>query len=65
MRANYSTLIWPAPAPARRLPACWQVDSGLKDDLVFGDSNAPRFVFWEGRLRPVPAGPLVRSTRAA
>ena len=35
-----------------------QVDSGLKDDLVFGDPNAPRFVWWEGRLRPVPAGPL-------
>lgn len=35
-----------------------QVDSGLKDDLVFGDPNAPRFVFWNGKLRPVPSKPL-------
>lgn len=34
------------------------VDSGLKDELVLGDPNAPRFVFWQGKLRPVPAGPL-------
>uniref|UniRef100_A0A0D6QX14 Protoporphyrinogen oxidase n=1 Tax=Araucaria cunninghamii TaxID=56994 RepID=A0A0D6QX14_ARACU len=33
------------------------VDSGLKDELVLGDPNAPRFVFWEGKLRPVPSGP--------
>jgi hypothetical protein len=33
------------------------VDAGLKDELVFGDPDAPRFVFWEGRLRPVPGGP--------
>ncbi|MCO5576364.1 hypothetical protein L7F22_030174 [Adiantum nelumboides] len=33
------------------------VDSGLKDQLVLGDPTAPRFVFWEGKLRPVPAGP--------
>ncbi|MCO5549221.1 hypothetical protein L7F22_002687 [Adiantum nelumboides] len=33
------------------------VDSGLKDHLVLGDPTAPRFVFWEGKLRPVPAGP--------
>uniref|UniRef100_A0A1D1XKI6 Protoporphyrinogen oxidase n=1 Tax=Anthurium amnicola TaxID=1678845 RepID=A0A1D1XKI6_9ARAE len=31
------------------------VDSGLKDDLVLGDPNAPRFVLWEGKLRPVPS----------
>lgn len=31
------------------------VDSGLKDELVLGDPNAPRFVFWEGKLRPVPS----------
>jgi hypothetical protein len=36
------------------------VDAGLKDELVFGDPEAPRFVFWEGRLRPVPGGPAVR-----
>lgn len=33
------------------------MDSGLKDDLVFGDPNAPRFVLWEGKLRPVPSKP--------
>lgn len=33
------------------------VDSGLKDELVLGDPNAPRFVWWEGKLRPVPASP--------
>lgn len=34
-----------------------QVDSGLKDDLVLGDPNAPRFVLWNGKLRPVPSKP--------
>eukprot|EP00250_Pteridium_aquilinum_P014857 c22239_g1_i1 orf=242-1966(+) len=33
------------------------VDSGLKEELVLGDPTAPRFVFWQGKLRPVPAGP--------
>ncbi|PKI35589.1 protoporphyrinogen oxidase 1, chloroplastic [Punica granatum] len=33
------------------------VDSGLKDDLVLGDPEAPRFVLWNGKLRPVPAQP--------
>lgn len=32
------------------------VDSGLKDELVLGDPNAPRFVLWNGKLRPVPSG---------
>lgn len=32
------------------------VDNELKDELVLGDPNAPRFVFWEGKLRPVPSG---------
>nr|O24163.1 RecName: Full=Protoporphyrinogen oxidase, chloroplastic; Short=PPO; AltName: Full=Protoporphyrinogen IX oxidase isozyme I; Short=PPO I; Short=PPX I; Flags: Precursor [Nicotiana tabacum]CAA73865.1 protoporphyrinogen oxidase [Nicotiana tabacum] len=31
------------------------VDCGLKDDLVLGDPNAPRFVLWKGKLRPVPS----------
>lgn len=35
----------------------FQVDSGLKDDLVLGDPDAPRFVLWNGKLRPVPAKP--------
>ncbi|XP_065859895.1 protoporphyrinogen oxidase 1, chloroplastic [Euphorbia lathyris] len=33
------------------------VDSGLKDDLVLGDPNAPRFVLWDEQLRPVPSKP--------
>ncbi|XP_042483345.1 protoporphyrinogen oxidase 1, chloroplastic-like [Macadamia integrifolia] len=33
------------------------VDCGLKDDLVLGDPNAPRFVLWGGKLRPVPSNP--------
>ncbi|GMQ00513.1 hypothetical protein CsSME_00047575 [Camellia sinensis var. sinensis] len=33
------------------------VGSGLKDDLVLGDPNAPRFVLWDGKLRPVPSKP--------
>lgn len=32
-----------------------QVDNGLKDDLVLGDPNAPRFVLWDDKLRPVPS----------
>eukprot|EP00898_Chlorokybus_atmophyticus_P003482 jgi/Chlat1/4134/Chrsp269S00292 len=32
------------------------VDMGVKDELVFGDPDAPRFVYWEGKLRPVPGG---------
>lgn len=33
------------------------MDSGLKDDLVLGDPEAPRFVLWNGKLRPVPSKP--------
>ncbi|CAA3015124.1 protoporphyrinogen oxidase 1, chloroplastic [Olea europaea subsp. europaea] len=33
------------------------LDSGLKNELVLGDPNAPRFVLWNGKLRPVPAKP--------
>lgn len=36
---------------------CTQVDSGCDKDLVFGDPTAPRFVWWEGKLRPTPSGP--------
>ena len=35
------------------------VDAGVADKLVFGDPTAPRFVFWDGRLRPTPSGPDV------
>lgn len=33
------------------------MDSGLKDELVLGDPDAPRFVLWNGKLRPVPGKP--------
>ena len=32
------------------------VDAGVTEDLVLGDPKAPRFVYWEGRLRPTPSG---------
>lgn len=32
------------------------VDAGVDKDLVFGDPKAPRFVYWEKKLRPVPSG---------
>lgn len=35
------------------------VDAGITDELVLGDPTAPRFVYWEGRLRPTPSGPDV------
>ena len=33
------------------------MDAGVADQLVFGDPTAPRFVFWEKKLRPTPSGP--------
>ncbi|KAI8468570.1 MAG: flavin-containing amine oxidoreductase-domain containing protein [Monoraphidium minutum] len=33
------------------------VDAGVADQLVFGDPKAPRFVFWQNKLRPTPSGP--------
>lgn len=36
-----------------------QVDAGLDKDLVMGDPKAPRFVFWNKKLRPTPSGPDV------
>lgn len=32
-------------------------DVGLQDDIVLADPNSYRFVWWEGRLRALPAGP--------
>ena len=33
------------------------LDCGIKEELVLGDPTAPRFVFWQGELLPVPGGP--------
>lgn len=33
------------------------VEVGLKEKLVFADRRLPRFVYWQGRLRPVPMSP--------
>lgn len=33
------------------------VDSGCDKELVFGDPTAPRFVYWEKKLRATPSGP--------
>ncbi|KAF6265212.1 amine oxidase [Scenedesmus sp. NREL 46B-D3] len=33
------------------------VDAGVDKDLVFGDPTAPRFVFWQKKLRATPSGP--------
>ena len=34
-----------------------KVDAGVEKDLVFGDPTAPRFVFWDKKLRATPSGP--------
>lgn len=36
-----------------------QVDAGVADQLVFGDPKAPRYVYWDRKLRPTPSGPDV------
>ncbi|EFN56562.1 hypothetical protein CHLNCDRAFT_57492 [Chlorella variabilis] len=33
------------------------VDAGVADQLVLGDPTAPRFVYWDKKLRPTPSGP--------
>lgn len=33
------------------------VEAGVDKDLVFGDPKAPRFVYWENKLRATPSGP--------
>ncbi|KAI3427137.1 hypothetical protein D9Q98_007074 [Chlorella vulgaris] len=32
------------------------VDAGVADQLVLGDPTAPRFVYWDKKLRPTPSG---------
>lgn len=36
-------------------------EAGLWDDILTPSPNAPRFVFWDGKLRKVPFGPLTTS----
>lgn len=36
-----------------------QVDAGVADQLVLGDPTAPRFVYWDKKLRPTPSGERV------
>lgn len=33
------------------------MDAGIDKDLVFGDPKAPRFVYWDKKLRATPSGP--------
>lgn len=33
------------------------VDVGLEEDFVFGDRQLPRYVYWQGKLMPVPMSP--------
>ncbi|MGL6283767.1 MAG: protoporphyrinogen oxidase, partial [Microcoleaceae cyanobacterium] len=33
------------------------VDVGLKSELVFADHKLPRYVYWQGKLMPVPMNP--------
>jgi oxygen-dependent protoporphyrinogen oxidase len=37
-------------------PVRSQVDAGMDKSLVFGDPTAPRFVYWEKKLRATPSG---------
>jgi len=46
----------PLPFPTL-IPPPPQVDAGCDKDLVFGDPTAPRFVYWEKKLRATPSGP--------
>lgn len=51
------------PNALQSAPAALQLtdESGLWDDILTPTPNAPRFVFWDGRLRKVPFGPLTTS----
>jgi protoporphyrinogen/coproporphyrinogen III oxidase len=39
------------------------VDVGLKQELIFADRKLPRYVYWQGKLQPVPMSPpaMIRS----
>ena len=36
-----------------------KVAAGVDKELVMGDPKAPRFVWWNHKLRPTPSGPDV------
>lgn len=38
------------------------VDVGLKEELVLADRRLPRYVYWQGKLHPVPMSPPVAVT---
>lgn len=38
------------------------VDVGLKDELVLADRRLPRYVYWQGKLQPVPMSPQAAVT---
>lgn len=43
----------PAPAMLRLI-----VDLGLEQEMILADRRLPRYVYWQGRLHPVPMSPL-------
>jgi hypothetical protein len=49
----------PPPFPHPSTHSTLKVDAGCDADLVFGDPTAPRFVYWEKKLRATPSGPDV------
>ena len=38
------------------------VELGLREELVFADRRLPRYVYWQGRLLPVPMTPVAALT---
>ncbi|CAI7856798.1 unnamed protein product [Closterium sp. NIES-53] len=48
------SLPFPGRPPPLRHP---QLDCGILPDLVLGAPDAPRYVFWDRKLRPIPSGP--------
>ncbi|PSP16006.1 MAG: protoporphyrinogen oxidase [Cyanobacteria bacterium QS_8_64_29] len=43
-------------SPARELLEL-AVDAGLREELVLADRQLPRYIYWRGRLQPVPMRP--------
>lgn len=49
-------LIQPCVHRVSKLVLLLQVDAGVDSELVLGDPTAPRFVFWNDKLRATPSG---------